>query len=82
MEGTTEKTFKDLWLALSEDRKEAFAAEAGTTAGYIRTHLIHGGKFPRPELMAGLARACAKFEWPFTEEQLVLHFYRKRAVAA
>jgi len=81
MERTIEPTFKILWLGLTEERKEAFAVEAGTTAGYIQTHLIHGSKLPRPDLMAGLARACAKFDWPFTEEQLVLHFYRKRAAA-
>lgn len=81
MEASVEPSFKELWLGLPEDRKEAFATEAGTTPGYIRTHLIHGNKLPRPELMRGLATACEKFQWPFSEEQLVLHFYRKRAAA-
>jgi len=52
--------FSDWYKALPALERESFAARAGTTTGYIETHLIapeNRRKVPRRELMARLINA-------------------------
>lgn len=65
--------YREWYLALSDEQRAAYAERAGTTAGYIRVHLIGRRKIPRPALLARLASAS---EGSWTEPSLLAFFYR------
>lgn len=65
--------FDEWFNSLSHDQKVAFAAEAGTTVGYIRVHLIRASKIPGIELMENLVAASHGI---FTLSGLAAWFYR------
>lgn len=65
--------FKDWFLSLSDDERAAYALRAGTTAGYIRVHLIGRRKMPRQALLGNLAAAS---EGKWTVSDLLAFFYR------
>jgi hypothetical protein len=65
--------FKEWFLSLSDDERERYARQAGTTAGYIRVHLIGRRKIPREELLHRLAAASAG---KFTVAKLLAFFYQ------
>lgn len=50
-------SFRDFFLDMSEIERTKYAKSAGTTVGYIKTHLITKYKVPRPELMNRLVDA-------------------------
>lgn len=71
--------FKEWFLSLSDDDRERYARDAGTTAGYIRVHLIGRRKIPRPDLLRRLAEASnGKFSphGKFTVGDLLGFFYK------
>ena len=47
--------FRDFLLQLSPDELDVYAASAGTTSGYLMTHLLYGYKEPRKKLRKALA---------------------------
>ncbi|QDJ91855.1 hypothetical protein [Acinetobacter haemolyticus] len=51
---------------------EEYAKKCGTSASYLRTHLRHRYKIPRPELMQALADHS---ENRFSYEDIVRWFY-------
>ncbi|MBY0411362.1 MAG: hypothetical protein K2Q97_14865 [Burkholderiaceae bacterium] len=70
--------FKSFYTALPDDRRTAFAEAAGTTTGYIESHLIapaHRRKVPNKPLMDRLSAACGQFGADFSKEQLLAYFY-------
>lgn len=69
--------FKKRWLALSSEEREAFAVDAGTTAGYIQTHLARRTKMPGKKLMDRIFKACKDRGWIASKEQLVMFFYSR-----
>lgn len=71
--------FRQWFLSLSDEERESYAEKAGTTAGYIRVHLIGRRKIPRAELMNRLA-AASDGKW--TVPALLAFFYRTREAAA
>lgn len=68
--------FDEWFNGLSPDQKAAYAAEAGTTVGYIRVHLIRASKIPGVDLMEKLVAASHGI---FTLSGLAAWFYRKAA---
>jgi len=67
--------FKTFFLCLSQDEQERFAVSAGTTTGYIRTHLIaplERRKTPRRELIESLVKAG---QGKFTRDELLEWFF-------
>lgn len=72
-------TFKEFFLGLSKDDREAYAKEAGTSAYYIHTHLINRYKVPRRKLMQGLAKASSG---KFSVNDLTQFFYSEKPVKA
>lgn len=64
--------FKAYFRALTEQQREQYALEAGTTAYYIQTHLVHAYKTPKKALIKGLAQAS---QGAFSEEDLLLWFH-------
>ncbi|CAI1023362.1 Uncharacterised protein [Serratia ficaria] len=67
--------FKQFWLAMSKEEREAFAAETGTTAKYIMVHTQRKSKIPGRPLMDKLFKACKKRKPELTKPQLVSFFY-------
>lgn len=65
--------WKQWYLALAQKQREEYARNAGTTAGYIRVHLIGRRKIPRQDLMEKLA---AGTDGRFTVTDLLAFFYR------
>ena len=49
--------FRDFVLQQSPKQLEQYAKEAGTTVGYIKTHLLYGYKEPRKNLRKALSIA-------------------------
>ena len=67
--------FVEYYKSLTPPQREAYAKKAGTTANYIRVHIIapdYRRKIPRLELMRGLAKASKK---NVTLPELVSYFY-------
>lgn len=64
--------------SLPPDQQEAFATEAGTTANYIRCHLVcePPRKIPRQKLLEGLVRAS---NGVLSREELIAYFYAATA---
>lgn len=67
--------FKQHWLDLTPDERDAFAADAGTTSHYIRTHLTGKRKMPGKRLMDGLFKACKSRHWIKSKSELAVFFY-------
>lgn len=67
-------TFRNHFMRLSADERERYAQAAGTTALYIKTHLISvpPRKVPRTDLMHGLAEAS---DGALTLADVLEHFY-------
>jgi hypothetical protein len=66
---------RKFFLAMSGEERERFAAAAGTTSGYIQTHLIappERRRIPKPELMRNLVNAA---HGAFTFSELLDYFY-------
>lgn len=68
--------FDEWFNSLSDEQKETFAGNAGTTVGYIRTHLIRASRIPGVDLMEKLVAASHGI---FTLSTLSAWFYRKAA---
>lgn len=68
--------FKQFYQGLPADERKRFAVAAKTTTGYIEVHLMTRRKIPKPALMSSLASACAAFEVPITQDDLLAFFYR------
>ncbi len=66
-------TLKKYFTSLNDKEQGAYAKKAGTTVGYIKTHLIYGRKLPRPGLMEGLAKAS---NGKISQRQLLNFFYK------
>lgn len=49
--------FRDFILQQSPNELEQYAKDAGTTVGYIKTHLFYGYKEPRKNLRKALSTA-------------------------
>lgn len=49
--------FRDFILQQSQEELEQYAKDAGTTVGYIKTHLLYGYKEPRKNLRKALSIA-------------------------
>lgn len=49
--------FRDFILQQSPEELEKYAKDAGTTVGYIKTHLLYGYKEPRKNLRKALSKA-------------------------
>ncbi len=70
---------REHFLALTDDERSRFAADAGTTVSYIATHLIappERRKIPRPALIEGLVKAG---RGAYSREELLAFFYAKAA---
>jgi hypothetical protein len=68
-------SFPEFYRSLSEAERKAYADKAGTTPGYIETHLVSTPprKIPRPKLMRGLADASGG---RVSQQVLLRHFYQ------
>jgi hypothetical protein len=73
-----EKDFRRFFLDMSEVDRAKYAAEAGTTAGYIQTHLITRYCIPRKKLLQGLADAS---KGAFKLTDLTSFFYSEKDAA-
>lgn len=71
--------FRSVYLGLEEKQRKRFARLAGTTPGYIETHLLARRKIPRPKLMEGLERASEKCGTPISKSDLLSFFYETQA---
>ena len=49
--------FRDFILQQSPEELDKYAKDAGTTVGYIKTHLLYGYKEPRKNLRKALSKA-------------------------
>ncbi|MGP9420096.1 hypothetical protein ACT3RT_14030 [Ewingella sp. AOP9-I1-14] len=67
--------FKLFWRSLSDANRLQVATEAGTTPGYIKSHLIHKRKVPKRELMDSLHAACVAHGAVVSKEKFVGLFY-------
>ena len=67
--------FKQFWLGMSKDERDAFAEEAGSTALYIMTHTQRKTRMPKKKFIDQLFKACKKRKPNLTKQELVLFFY-------
>ena len=67
--------FKKFWLSLTPENRLQVATDAGTTPGYIKSHLIHKRKVPKRELMDSLHAACVAHGADVSKEKFVGLFY-------
>lgn len=65
--------FKNYIQALTEEQLNKLAETAGTTAQYIKSHLIYRRKFPGPALIDGLVIAA---NGDFTKAQFIHWLYQ------
>lgn len=65
--------FKNYIQSLTEDQLNILASKAGTTAQYIKSHLIYRRKFPGPVLIDGLVIAS---NGDFTKAQFIHWLYQ------
>ena len=63
--------FRDFVLQQSQKQLEQYAKEAGTTVGYIKTHLLYGYKEPRKNLRKALSTAS---NGKVSEAEILQHF--------
>lgn len=71
--------FDEWFNGLSAEQQLAFATEAGTTVGYIRTHLIRANKLPQVETLENMVAAS---HGVFTISTLGAWFYCKASARA
>ena len=71
--------FPEFFRGLDEAQRNEYAERAGTTSDYIRVHLIHARRVPRPELMEALVLAS---DGQVTRNEILEHFYPPIAKAA
>lgn len=67
--------FKQFWHGLSNENRLQVAKDAGTTPGYIKSHLIHKRKMPKRELMDSLHAACVAAGAEVSKEKFIGLFY-------
>lgn len=63
--------FRDFILQQSPNELEQYAKDAGTTVGYIKTHLFYGYKEPRKNLRKALSTAS---KGKVSEAEIHQHF--------
>lgn len=63
--------FRDFILQQSPNELEQYAKDAGTTVGYIKTHLFYGYKEPRKNLRKALSIAS---KGKVSEAEIHQHF--------
>ncbi|MCH7337110.1 hypothetical protein [Acinetobacter sp. NIPH 2699] len=63
--------FRDFVLQQSPKQLEQYAKDAGTTVGYIKTHLLYGYKEPRKNLRKALSIAS---KGSVSEAEILQHF--------
>ncbi|MEN8416067.1 hypothetical protein [Acinetobacter radioresistens] len=63
--------FRDFILKQSPEDLEKYAKNAGTTVGYLKSHLLYGYKEPRKHLRKSLAVAS---NGQVTEMEILQHF--------
>lgn len=63
--------FRDFILNQSPKDLEQYAKDAGTTVGYIKTHLLYNYKEPRKNLRKALAEASKGM---VSETEVLQHF--------
>ena len=74
---------KALYLTrLSDEQRQQFCALAETSDAYMRVHLVHRRRIPRPALMTRLATACQQFDPTITRYALLAWFYEEPQEAA
>jgi hypothetical protein len=73
---------KALYFGLETRQRAQFCRLARTTDGYMRIHVVHARKIPRPEFMDRLLVACRKFDETITKDQLLSFFYEQRPAKA
>ena len=67
---------KRLYLDQLDDAQRArFCSLAQTSDAYMRVHLVHRRRIPRPPLMNRLLTACQHFDPAVTRDQLLSWFY-------
>lgn len=63
--------FRDFLTQLSQQELNAYAQRAGTTSGYLKTHLYYGYKEPRKKLRKALSVAS---DGKVSEAEVFEHF--------
>ena len=63
--------FRDFVLQQNPKQLEQYAKDAGTTVGYIKTHLLYGYKEPRKNLRKALSTAS---KGKVSEAEILQHF--------
>lgn len=63
--------FRDFINELNPSDLEIYAKNAGTTVGYLKTHLLYGYKEPRKNLRKSLAQAS---NGQVSETEILQHF--------
>lgn len=63
--------FRDFINKLNPSDLENYAKNAGTTVGYLKTHLLYGYKEPRKNLRKSLAQAS---NGQVSETEILQHF--------
>lgn len=64
--------FNEYVLKMSDSDLDKFAFDSGTTANYLKRHLIYKTKIPRPEMIEALVKAS---RGDFSKYQLVSWLY-------
>ena len=63
--------FRDFIIKQTPKELEQYAKDAGTTVGYIKTHLFYGYKEPRKNLRKALSKAS---KGKVSEAEIYQHF--------
>ncbi|MEN5171499.1 hypothetical protein ABE427_02000 [Acinetobacter higginsii] len=63
--------FRDFILKMTPEQLEKYAKAAGTTSGYLKTHLLYGYKEPRRKLRTALVKAS---NGQVSEQEVLQHF--------
>ncbi|OBY75294.1 hypothetical protein [Acinetobacter gyllenbergii] len=63
--------FRDFILKMTPEQLEKYAKAAGTTSGYLKTHLLYGYKEPRRKLRIALVQAS---NGQVSEQEVLQHF--------
>lgn len=66
--------FGAYFLGLDAAERDALAADAGTSAVYLRDHLISGRRMPRARLLQGLVSALERRGLSADRVQLAAYF--------